>query len=192
MDIDLWEQTRESIKQNRLEEALAHLEHGLANCESPRFKGLLGADFTNNPESIAEHINSFIEICEAKFPVEAIYFEMNGFSINVDLWYFDSFGYRRYVETPHDLEWLPYWNSDDFPALELPGLEAVQSDYDWYSFKQGHEDQKARAAESFACLLVMCKFARLIGRTVATKKIKKRLPILASAHDFDIIPQFQS
>jgi hypothetical protein len=192
MNIDLWHEIGDHVSQSRLDAAVERLESGLANCESPRFKGLLAGDFTNEPASIAEHLSAFVAFCEAKFAVEAIYLEMNGFDINVDLWYFDSFGYRRYVDTPDNLEWMPYWNSADYPIVPLTGLEAVQRDYDWYSNQEGHKDMSARTAADFAALLVMCKFARLIGRAIATKKFRKHLPILASAHDFDIIPKFWS
>ncbi len=192
MNADLWQEVGEHVDEGRLGAAIDRLEAGLKDCESTRFKGLLAGDFTNEPASIAEHLNDFVGFCEAKFPVEAIYLEMNGFDINVSLWYFNSFSYRRYVDTPDNLEWLPYWNSADYPIVPLTGLEAVQRDYDWYSNQEGHKDPPARTAADFAALLVMCKFARLIGRAVATKKIKKHLPILASAHDFDIIPKFRS
>lgn len=192
MNIDLWRKIGEHVHQGRLDAAIDQLEVGLAARESPHFKGLLAADFTNEPDSIAGHLNDFVAFCEAKFPVEAIYLEMNGFDINVDLWYFDSFGCRRYVETPDNLEWLPYWNSADYPIVPLTGLDAVQREYDRYSNQEGYKDASAQAAADFASLLVMCKFARLIGRAVATHKIRRQVPILASAHDFDIIPKFRS
>jgi hypothetical protein len=191
MNVDLWYKIRDYVEQNRLDAAVADLEAGLAACESPRFKGLIAADFTNEPSSIVDHLNGFIAFCEAKFPLAAIYLEMNGFDINVDLWYFDSFGYRRYVDTPDNLEWLPYWNSADYPIAPLTGLESVQREYDWYSNQEGHKDTMAREAADFAALLVMCKFARLISRAVETNKIGKSVPILASAHDFNIIPKFR-
>lgn len=190
MDYDLWARIAEIVRNGQLDAAIESLEQGLGKCEGQRFKCLLDCDFTNDPAEIADHIDLFVTFCEGSFPVEAIYFEMNCFYINVNLWYFDSFGYNRYVETQHDLEWLPYWNSARVPPVELRGLEAAQRDYDWYSNQHGHEDAAANMAENYAALLVMCKFARLIGKSVAESHLIKRLPILASAHDFDIIPKF--
>jgi hypothetical protein len=192
MNTDLWREIGEHVDQRRLDAAIDRLESRLAACASSRFKNLLAGDFTNEPASIAAHLNDFIAFCEAKFPVQAVYLEMNGFDINVDLWYFDSFGYKRYVDTSDDLEWLPYWNSANYPIVPLTGLEAVQREYDWYSNHGGYKDTAARTAADLASLLVMCRFGRLISRAVATQKVKRHLPILASAHDFDIIPKFWS
>src|SRR5262245_60457904 len=192
MDIDLWRKVGDDAENGRLDKAVDFLEHELGGCKSLHFRGLLGGDFTNSPASVADHINDFTEFCERCFPVEAVYLEMNGFDINVHRWYFESFGYRHYVDTADNLEWLSPWDSADYPTVTLTGLEPVQRDYDWYSNHEGHKDEDARVAEQFAVLLVMCKFGRLVSRAVATGKIRKHLPILATAHDFDIIPKFRS
>lgn len=196
MNIDLWHEIGELIDNGRLDSAIRRLEACLASCECDRFKSLLQNDLTNSPITVADHIDRFIAYCEESDPIEAIYLEMNGFDINVDRWYFDSFGYRRYIDTPDALEWLPYWDFEwaagPFETIDLTGLEELQSDYDWYSNKQGHEDSIARTAADIATPLVMCRFARLIERAIATRKIEKHLWILASAHDFDIIPKFRS
>jgi len=193
MNIELWEKIDNLITQGKLEEAIRDLEGILASCKSDRFKFLIGSDFTNDPAKIAENINDFISACERKIEVRSIYLEMNGFDINPDRWYFDFFAYDTYQEEDgEDLDWLSGWVSEDWPEITLEGLEEVQNDFDWFSNNLGYTDPLAEEASEYALLLVMCKFAKLIGKAVATGKIKKEIPILATAHDFDILPRFMA
>ena len=124
--------------------------------------------------------------------MESVYLEMNGFDINPDWWYFDLFAYDRHHENSEDLDWLSDWNSDVWPQLALTGLEKVQEDFAWYTGQgtKGYEDPEAEQAFEFAHLLVMCKFVKLIEACVKTGEIQKNVPILATAHDFDIISRF--
>jgi hypothetical protein len=151
---------------------------------------LIGSSFTNDPSQIAEKINEFISFCESDFEVRSIYIETNEFDCNPDRWYFLCFAYDTYEGDVDDLVWLENWNSEDWQEITLEGLEDVQNEFDWYSNNSGYTDPLAEEASEYASLLVMCKFAQLIGEAVATGKIKKAIPILATGHDFDIIPRF--
>jgi len=190
MNIELWKKTDSLIAQGKLEEAIRDLESNLASCKSDKFKSLIGSDFANDPTMIAEKINDFISSCERDFEVRSIYLEMNGFDINPDRWYFDFFAYDTYEEDKEDLDWLSDWDSENWPDITLEGLEEIQNDFDWYCNNSGYNDVLAEEAKEYAVLLVMCKFAKLIGKVVAIGKIIKEIPILATAHEFDIIPRF--
>ena len=190
MNIELWEKVDAFVRGDDLDSAVQYLEERLARCESPRFKSLLRADFKNAGTEIAHNINEFVAFCQKRFDIKAVYLEMNGFTINPDRWFFDSFGYDKYVEDPDDLGWLSEPSSEDWPQVTLIGLEDVQKDYAWYSNESGYEDKSAETAEEYSALLVGCRFAQLIERAVKTKGIKTNTPILATAHDFEVIPRF--
>lgn len=192
MNIELWQRINTFIAKGQLEGAIKDLECGLASCNSERFKSLIGSEFKNNDTEIAKEINKFISFSEKDIEVRAVYLEMNGFDINPDRWYFDLFAYDTYQEDEDDLDWLSEWKSEDWPEITLEGLEAAQEDFDWYSNRSGYKDSLAKEASEYAVLLVMCKFANLIRRSVATGFIKKKTPILATAHDFDIMPRFMA
>lgn len=53
-----------------------------------------------------------------------------------------------------------------------------------------YTDPGANEAASYATPLVMCRFAELISHAVNSRLVQFRIPILATAHDFDIIPRF--
>ena len=172
--------------------AIKFLEERLAKEKVARFKGLLGKGFINPPKSILSAINKFIDACAKKFAVKAVYLEMNGFDINPDRWYFDSFGYSNYSADPQDLEWLCDWQSPDWPQVTLKGLEDVQADFEWYHAKEIWKDKKFEKAYGFAVLLVMCKYVSLIESALAGGPRLKPIPVLATAHDFDIVGRFEA
>ena len=119
-----------------------------------------------------------------------MYLEMNGFDINPDRWYFDYFAYATFVEDDTELDWLSEWDSGAWPETTLHGLEAAQEDYAWFSNRRGHEDPSASEAASYATPLVMCRFADLIGEAVRAGQDRLQIPILATAHDFDMVARF--
>jgi hypothetical protein len=116
---------------------------------------------------------------------------MNGFDINYDRWYFDAFGFTSYGTDPDDLDWLSDWQSGDWPEFTLRGLEEVQKDFKWYHEKAGSRGKQFEKACELAILLVMSKFVSLIQSAISSGKLTKRVPVLATAHDFDVIGRFE-
>jgi hypothetical protein len=117
---------------------------------------------------------------------------MNGFDINPDRWYFDFFGYKRYAADPDDLQWLCEWQSPDWPQVTLKGLEQVQADFEWYHHEEIWNDKKLEWAYELAVLLVMVKFVTLIESALASGPRSKLIPVLATAHGFDILGRFEA
>ena len=122
--------------------------------------------------------------------MQAVYLEMNGFDANYDRWYFDSFAYTTYGEDPDDLQWLCDWASPDWPQLTLTGLERVQADFRWYMENRIYDRKTHNAVKELAVLLVMVRFAQLVESAIEAGNLAKRVPVLATAHDFDIVARF--
>lgn len=190
MTLNLWEFVDSLIHSGKLIDAIEYLKTELKNCVSPHFKSLIGASFTNSPRDIAAEISRFIQACENKFPIKAVYLEMNGFDINPDRWYFDCFGYRTYPENLEDPDWLADWDSEEWSGITLSGLERVQQEFAWLGTHI--KDRETSAAAEYAILLVLCRFISLIESAVDTGLLRKGLPIFATAHDFDIVARFMT
>lgn len=188
MERRVWATVDRYVKRNELEGAILYLERRLRAAKSRRFDALLDATFGNDPARIARRIEAFR--ARQQFAVKAIYLEMNGFDINPDRWRFDYFAYDRYVKDEEDLDWLAEYGFSTFPSTTLKGLEKVQKVYHWYSNRGGYKDPDAKQAATFATLLVMCRFAQLIERAVTAGGVTFSIPILATAHDFDIVSRF--
>jgi hypothetical protein len=191
MNIALWQKIDSYFRAREVRKAAMHLESVLRAEKADHFTSLCDLQFTNPPETIVRHIESLIELCDSHFQVRAIYLEMNGFDINYDRWYFDSFAYHVYGRDPDDLEWLCEWRSPEYPQITLTGLENIQEDFRWYIEGRIYDQHTHDKAEECAVLLVMTRFVQLIGASLAAYPSSVRVPVLATAHDFDIVGRFE-
>lgn len=190
MNVDLWKIVDNYLRSNNIDAAAAVLESQLRATATDRFASLAESHFTNSPRDVFGHVNQFIAACQAQFDVRAIYLEMNGFDINYDRWYFDSFGYTKYSDDPEDLDWLCDWASPDWDQFTLTGLEKTQDDFRWFMENEIYEDETHDAAKEIAALLVMIRFVQLIKSSLDTGRLTGSLPLFATAHDFDIFGRF--
>jgi hypothetical protein len=191
MNISVWQEIDNYFRNGKISEAGDYLESLLRAEQSNRFVSLCHLRFTNSHESIVRHVESLMELCIPRFPVRAVYVEMNGFDINYDRWYFDSFAYDNYESDPDDLEWLCEWKSPEFPQFTLTGLEEVQNDFRWYMQNDIYNKHTHEMAQEYAVLLVMTRFVQLIGESLAAHPVLVPVPVLATAHDFDILGRFE-
>jgi hypothetical protein len=187
VDSAIWNTVEQKFRQTDIDGAIAFLEGLIAAEKHDRFGSVIGAQFTNPPEQVLAFINRFIYISERSFRVKAIYLEMNAFDINCDLWFFSPFGYKNYDPDPDDLDWLSDWQSEDEDVLSLRGLESLQADFAWYC--EAGDSNYARVQE-LAGLLVMAKFVALVRSALSAGLLAKAIPVLATAHDFDIVGRF--
>jgi len=113
VNVKLWKAVDKRFLASDIKGAIQVLEDLLANEKVDRFKGAISSYFSNSPLSLLSKINKFIRTCDKSFDVQAVYLEMNGFDINYNRWYFDSFGYKKCGDLRGDLDWLSDWQSDD-------------------------------------------------------------------------------
>lgn len=169
----------------------AELEAYISRDERAAFKTLIGKSFSNSGEAIVGHVGDFVRTCRRSFDLRSVYLEMNGFDINPDRWYFDLFGYESYRADSDDLEWLCEMDSSYFPDFTLTGLEEVQKEFDWYHRERIWKDKSYRTLYDTAMNLVMTKFVLLIQGALHSNQGAVRVPLLATAHDFDTVGRFE-
>ena len=190
MNVDLWQTVDTYLRSNNVDGAAADLESRLRATATDRFVSLADSHFTNSPRDVLSHINKFITACQSTFDVRAVYLEMNGFDINYDRWYFDSFAYTEYSDEPDDLDWLCDWTSPDWDQVTLTGLEETQGDFRWYMENKIYEKKTHDEEKEIATLLVMVRFVQLIRSTLDVGPLQCLVPLLATAHDFDMFGRF--
>src|SRR5262245_44178720 len=81
------------VPHGKLAECIAFLEEGMNALRKTPYHQVLSRDFLHQTDSAAEYMVNFHRKASAKMNVAALYFEMNGFTINPDRWYFDGFAY---------------------------------------------------------------------------------------------------
>lgn len=190
MNVDLWRIVDSYLRANDIDAAAADLELRLRNAATDRFASLADSYFTNSPQHVLGHINKFIVTCQSEFDVRAVYLEMNGFDINYDRWYFDSFAYTEYSGDPDDLDWLCDWASPSWDQFTLNGLKETQDDFRWYIENKIYENKTHEEEREIATLLVMVRFVQLIRSSLNAGSLQCSAPLLATAHDFDMVGRF--
>ncbi len=185
-----WETVATLLYTNEIDGAESYLESRFRELGSERFRSLTELRFNNSPISVFRHIKSFVDECQAMFEVSAVYLEMNGFDINYNRWFFDSFAYDTAGEDADETEWLCDWTSPDWPEFTLNGLEKVQDDFRWYVENEIYKVEGYKQAKELATLLVMVRFLQLIRDSLEAGTFDKSIIVIANAHDFDMFGRF--
>lgn len=136
---------------------------------------------TNDPRDCARFFDAFCEDTCSDYPLGAVYTEMNGFTINPDLWFCDAFGFREHGGT-ESFDWLGSFDPATKEHFVIDGLEDLQRVF--LNEMQSRPDRLQHAdARQLAQALVIVKFQRLI-QSALSHMTKLKCPLLASAHDY--------
>jgi hypothetical protein len=178
------------VPHGKLDACIASLEEALGCVRKTPFHHVLGRDFLDQTDAAANYLIDFHSQARAKQKVAACYFEMNGFTINWDRWYCDGFAFKKAGDL-WELEWLASWDIVTEAQFTLEGLEPVQKAFADLDRANWKGPLSLRIAAELAEHLVTARFMELIA--AAHKAAKRRykplkgLPILATAHDWDIV-----
>lgn len=182
--IDVAGELDDYVEKGDLAHCIERVSQIIAAMSQTPFHLVLKSDFTNNPRQVAYHFDTFFAE-ERGFALGAMYTETNGFYINPDRWYFELFGYRvSGVEGGYD--WLAYWDTFYEESITLTGMEALQQVYAEYEAAEDYSNALLSEAKDLSDLLVVYKFQYLIAQSAPFMQ-KVRCPILATAHDYDIL-----
>ena len=119
-----------NIQHGNVGACIALLEDGLRWLRETSYHAVLGRNFLHHVNDAAKYIVDFHKSAGEEFPVAAMYFEMNGFTINPDRWHFDGFAYRNggdLWDLTWSAEWLPNWDHSTSNSFELTGFEPIES-----------------------------------------------------------------
>lgn len=170
-----------------LDHCIEHVSQIIAAMPQTPFHLVLTSEFTNAPQQVAFHFDTFFAEMR-EFAPGAIYTETNGFFINPDRWYFELFGYRAYGGR-EDYDWLANWDAMSQESITLIGMESLQQVYKQYKILPDDADPVLRQVNDLSDLLVVYKFQNLIKQSVPLMQ-KVRCPLMATSHEFDIIAEF--
>jgi hypothetical protein len=182
------------VPHGKLLACIALLEEGMHALHKTPYHAVLDRNFLHQTDAAAEYLINFHRKVSVSIDVAAIYFEMNGFTINPDRWYYDGFAYKT-SGSIWDLDWLAYWDADtENEQFTLTGMEAVHEAFA-RCFCDESQPLSVQMAADLADHLVNARFMQLIAAAheVAKRKCKALvgLPILATAHDWDTVQQTQ-
>lgn len=96
------------IKEDKLDEAIVLTEKKLIECPPTAFNKLLGKNLLHETDRLVEYFSHFYNKVKDNLQINAMYAEMNGFTINYNLWFLHLFAYDKVGDTD-DTDWLADW-----------------------------------------------------------------------------------
>jgi hypothetical protein len=169
------------LHRGAIAEAEATLVSWLAAEPASPYHIIADLRITNDPLDCARYFDAFHEKASGEGPPTVVYTEMNGFTVNPDLWFCDAFGFPFQGDT-ESFDWLGSFHASTDEHYVIDGLEDLQRVFleDMESGRNRHQHANARY---LAVALVIVKFQRLMQSARAHMKQLKG-SLLASAHDY--------
>ena len=128
MDFELTKKLSELVKADQLAEAITFAEEKLRQQKQTDFNKIIGNDLLELRDPLADYLNAFYKSVKGRIKVKAMYCEMNGFTINPDQWFLDSFAFDKFGGTD-DFDWLAEWEPENSTPdiFVISGYEALQT-----------------------------------------------------------------
>lgn len=186
---DLNQQIENCIAQRDYAKAAAIAESVLEQMPVTAFHKIIGRDLLHLTEEVANYLTHFFGQAQKNIDVRAMYFEMNGFSINPDMWFFGSFAlsFCGNPDDPDDTDWLAdyeYMLPDT--VFQITGYEDLQEACAYDLNNKGYEDKIQRKAKFAFEPIVTVRFIELLAHAVQWAKDNnfpwKDVPVFGTTH----------
>jgi hypothetical protein len=210
MNFELAQQLSDILKTGNLDKAIQLAEYELKQLGTSPFHKILSRDLLHLKIKLLDYIDSFHKMATKFFErdsssflsnifkakradkqqIQAIYCEMNGFSINYDLWFLDLFAYTNKGGFD-DLDWLSDFQYSSETSMTITGFEDLQTIYQDFMENERWQDKQLQACSDICEFLIILRLQELFRETFNEALAKNNkwasIPILVTAHDYDII-----
>jgi hypothetical protein len=195
------------IANGKFTQAIERVENELKNQPNSKFHNCVGRDMFHLSEKLNVFLNNFYEFAKNHFEgkpdglfnllfkkeketgkkLKAIYCEMNGITINYDLWYITLFGFH-FCNDLVDTDWLADYDIYSQQNLVITKFEDIQNAYKDYIENEKWEFE----VQCDLCeILLFLRLQQLFQKTHQTAKSKNeewtKLPIFVNGHDSELI-----
>ena len=162
-----------------------------------KFHEVLGLTFTNQTEEVAAWVDDFYKLACAEGSVEALYFEMNEFDINTDIWFIDGFSFSEDggldLEDSEHMDWLSDYDAEAQNIFTLTGFEKLQISFSEIEKKEINGDwtDNQQDARDWCEQIVISKFMKLMRDVHKLAKEQQfswsEIPIYSTVHGYDFV-----
>jgi len=192
MNLEFAEQIIPDLEKLHFDKALQTAEAELKKIHTTDFHEVLDEPLTDQANDLAAWVENFYEGASKKMNIKALYFEMNEFDINTDLWYIDSFAYREDGGLDlDDMEWLVDFETDrqteTGTVFRIEGYEKLQAAFETIELK----NDNLQNARDWCEQIIIARFMELMrtAHLIAKKQNLKwaPVPIYFTEHEYDFI-----
>ena len=208
MDIRKFEiELQPLIAEGKFIQAIEKVETELKNQPESKFQNCVGRDMFHLSEKLNIFLKSFYELAknhiegkpngifnslfkkqeETGKTLKAIACEMNGITINYDLWFITLFGFH-FCNDLEDTDWLADYDIYSKQNLVITKFEDIQNAYkDYIENEKWEFDVQCDLCE----ILLFVRLQQLFQKTYQTAKSKSedwtKLPVFVNGHDSELI-----
>ncbi|MFT2010217.1 hypothetical protein ACMA1I_16200 [Pontibacter sp. 13R65] len=190
MNFDFADQLNPYLGNQDFSKAISIAETALENIPTTEFHEIIGQSLLGQAGEVANWINDFYKTVSKVIEPKALYFEMNEFDINTDLWYIDGFAYSEDGGLDfEEMEWLCDVNQQTTTSDEyvIAGYENLQEAFENIEPETGNLQE----ARDWCEQLIIARFMELMGAAHSEARNQKMewayLPFYFTVHSYDFI-----
>lgn len=196
MNFEFAEQINSDLENLDFEKAINTAEKELEKITKTEFHEIIGKQFTNPIEDLANWIDKFHKEISKKIEIKTMYFEMNEFDINTDVWYIDGIAYNEDGGLDlDDMEWLSDCTRDVMTTKEfvLTGYEKFQSLFEAIEEMEENDEwtDEMQDARDWCEQIIISRFMQLMKQAHENAKERNldwaNFPIYFTEHAYNFI-----
>lgn len=188
----LEEQLHQLVLTDKLDEAIEIAEKELIKLPATEFHEIIDSSFVSLKDGLISHVDNFYASAKKALKVKSFYVEMNGFSINTDMWFLELFAYKKCGDLS-DPDWLADYDFYNELILPILGLEKLQAAFkDYHDHKKWNDPILKTTSEicEFLIILRLQQAFREVNKAAIERNLPwAKIPIFVTAHDYDLIYQ---
>ena len=192
MNFEFADKINSDLEKLDFTKALLIAEAELRKISVTPFHEILGKSLTGHADDLANWVEKFFQKASRKVKVKALYFEMNEFDINTDLWFIDCFAFSNDGGLNlDDMDWLCAYDADSQTetgkAFSIQGYERLQSAFETIEI----ENNDLQNARDWCEQIVIARFMELMraAHLAAKQRVLKwaNVPIYFTEHAYDFV-----
>lgn len=192
MNFDFAEKINLHLEKFDFERAISIGETELQKLPTTDFHLIIGKTMVDQAESLAAWVDNFYKIALEKIDIKSLYFEMNEFDINTDVWFINSFVFSQDGGLDlEDMEWLCDFETDSQAetktVFQIEGFEKLQIAFE----KIELNTDNIQAARDWCEQIIIARFMELMKTAHIIAKQKKyswaTMPIYFTEHAYDFV-----
>ena len=188
------------LLEGKINDAIEFCEKELNKIPQTDFHKILTKNLDHLIDPLILWINDFYKRVSQDININAMYCEMNGFTINPDRWFIDLFAFDT-DGGMEDLDWLADWQNghSTLPnSFTITGFEDLQTKYE--SKANSYDDQgnstydysvENRNADVYCQHIIVLRLQELFKNAIIIAKNKNYVwadtPIIVTGHDWEMI-----
>ncbi|ESU19459.1 hypothetical protein FEDK69T_31750 [Flavobacterium enshiense DK69] len=188
---DFENQINQIVKTGNIQDAIQETEAKFKTISETEFHKVIGRDLLHLKNDVDEFLNALLEKSKEDLDdeIKAIYVEMNGFTINYDMWFTTGASFT-FCNDSEDTDWLADYDYFFEMAMIISGFEDLQKVYEDYMVNEKWEIEGLEMASDFCALLITLRLLELFKASFEKFNNNSEwtnIPVFVTSHDSETL-----